>query len=482
MRPGVAMLDEPRILGVVDDALRTLESVGVMVENEAALALLRDAGQQERAGRVLLSQALVSRSLERAPSTVKLYDRAGALALELGERRVHFDPGSAALYILDAERGERRLALAADARHLAWVTQACSHIQAQSTGLVPSDIPGGVADRYRLFVALRHCHRPVVTGTFVKEGFAVMRALLSAVRGGDQALRDRPLAIFDCCPSPPLRWSDLTCQALMDAARAGIPAELVSMPMAGATAPVTLREVVVQHCAESLSGLVIHQLACPGAPIIWGGAPAALDMRHGTTPMGAMETMMVDMANAQVGRHLDLPTHAYMGGSEAKTNDWQAGMEAGMGLALGALAGVNLIAGPGMLDYLLCQSLEKLLLDDQACGMALRLVRGIEQRSSVPTPELLAQVVGRDHFLSHPHTRQHFRQELFFPSPLIDRGSHGEWETRGRPTAADMAHEQVKEILAAGNPAPLDPALDREMVDIIQKDADALGLGELLIV
>ena len=482
MRPSVVMLETEQLQGVVDDALRTLETVGVMVENSEAKGLLRGAGQQEREGRFLLTEALVVKSLESAPPSVRLYDRAGDLALDLGGRRVHFDPGSAALYILDGEQGERRLATARDARHLAWVTQACRHIQAQSTGLVPSDIPGDLADRYRLFVALRHCDRPVITGTFVKAGFAVMRALLSAVRGGDQALRDQPLAIFDCCPSPPLRWSDLTSQALMDAARAGIPAELVSMPMAGATAPVTLREVVVQHCAESLSGVVIHQLACPGAPIIWGGAPAALDMRHGTTPMGAIETMMVDMTYTQVGRHLNLPTHAYMGGSEAKTNDWQAGMEAGTGLVLAALAGVNMVSGPGMLDYLLCQSLEKLLLDDQACGMALRLVRGIEQRSTVPAPELLAEVVRRDHFLSHPHTREHFRHELFFPSALIDRGSHGEWQTRGSPTAADMAHEQVKEILAAGNPAPLDPSLDRQLADIIQADANAGGFGELPVV
>ena len=482
MRPGVEMFEQEQVLSVVEDGLETLATVGVMVENGEALALLKDAGQQERGGRIQISEELARRCLQSAPSSVRLYDRGGDLALDLGGRRVHFDPGSAALHILDGATGERRPATAEDARHLAWVTQACRHIQAQSTGLVPSDIPEDAADRYRLLVALRHCDRPVITGTFVKEGFAVMRALLSAVRGGDDNLRDKPLAIFDCCPSPPLKWSDLTAAALMDAARAGIPAELVSMPMAGATAPVTLREVVVQHCAESLSGVVLHQLACPGAPIIWGGAPAALDMRHGTTPMGAIETMMVDMAYAQVGRHLGLPTHGYMGPSDAKTNDWQAGMEAGTGLVLAALGGLNMVSGPGMLDFLLTMSLEKLLLDDQACGMALRLVRGIEARSTEPAPELLAQVAEREHMLAHPHTRKHFRQEFLFPSGLIDRGAHGEWEARGRPTAADMAHQQVEQILSEGNPAPLDPALDRELIRIIQDDAAAGGLGELKMV
>ena len=85
-------------------------------------------------------------------------------------------------------------------------------------------------------------------------------------------------------------------EALLDLARAGVPAELISMPLAGATAPVTLVGSVVQHAAESISGIVIHQLANPGAPIVWGGAPAIFDMRTGTTPMGAIETAMLNVA------------------------------------------------------------------------------------------------------------------------------------------------------------------------------------------
>jgi trimethylamine--corrinoid protein Co-methyltransferase len=300
-----------------------------------------------------------------------------------------------------------------------------------------------------------------------------------AVRGSEAALKEKPLAIFDCCPTPPLKWSDLTCQALVDGARSGIPAEMVSMPMSGASSPVTLREVVVQHCAECLSGVLIHQLACPGAPIVWGGSPTGFDMRHGTTPMGAIETMMIDAAYAQVGKRLGLPTHAYMALSDAKAVDYQCGLETGTGAVLAALAGINVVSGPGMLDFESCISLEKLVLDDEACGMALRLVRGIGHGSAGEAVDLIRQVVELGSFLAHPHTRAHFREELLIPGKVVDRGTYGDWEKGGAREAKERAAEEVRKILAKGNPAPVPEDLKRELDGLIRSEAERLGVGEL---
>jgi len=475
MRPTLQMLTPEAVERVIEEALVTLQRVGVLVEHEAARTLLQDAGAQpdSAAGsppRLLLDEPLVRQALQTVPHVITLYDRQGERPLSLGGDSVCFDPGSAALHVLDPLTRRRRQVRVQDCVNLAWVTEACGNIGAQSTGLVPSDVPHHLADRYRLYLALQNSRKPVVTGTFVKEAFSEMRDMLVAVRGTEQALRDRPLAIFDCCPTPPLKWSDLTCQALMDSARAGIPAQLVSMPMAGATSPVTLREVVVQHTAENLCGVVIHQLTAAGAPIIHGGSPSALDMRHGTTPMGAIETQMVEVACAQVGKRLGLPTHAYMALSDAKGVDWQAGLESGVGAVLAALGGINMVSGPGMLDFEICQSLEKLVLDNEACGMALRLVRGIDDAPGDQTaPELIRQVVQSGHFLAHPHTRAHFRQELYLPSVVIDRQSYGDWEQRGAPSAWDAAADQVTKILGRGNPCPVEASVKHELDAVVSR-------------
>jgi trimethylamine--corrinoid protein Co-methyltransferase len=479
LRPRVELLTAGEVQAIVDDALRVLETVGFEVENRDALELLRGAGVRIAESRAFADEHQVRLALATTPARIEVFDRDGGPALDLGGDRVHFDPGSAAIFMLDSETGRRRAPVTADLCRLGWVAESCRHLAAQSTALVPSDVPEAMGDRFRLYVALLSSRKPVVTGTFRTDAFTVMKDMLAAVRGGAAQLAAKPLAIFDCCPSPPLKWSDLTCQALIDCARAGIPAELVSMPLGGATSPVTLREMVVQHCAESLSGVLIHQLARAGAPIVWGGSPAAFDMRRGTTPMGAVETMMVDMGNAQVGRSLGLPTHAYMGMADAKVVDWQTGMESGLGTVLAALAGVNLVAGAGMLDFESCQSLEKLVLDDEVCGMALRLVRGISHDSAGEAVELIRQVVQLGSFLGHRHTREHFRRELHLAGPLIDRETFEAWQAGGERVALERARDQVRQIVARGNPAPVSAELRRELDGLIGAEARRLGIDSL---
>lgn len=477
-RPRLELLTREETGVIVGEACRTLERVGVLVEHDGARALLAEAGAEEVSGRSRIPERLVHAALESAPRRFTVFDRAGEPALEMGGDAVQFDPGSAAIHRLDAATWRRRDATTADVAALVALVDGLPHYAAQSTALTTSDVPREMADRWRLYVTLALSPKPVVTGTFRADGFAPMHAMLAAVRGGERELAARPLALFDCCPSPPLKWSELTAQALVDCARAGVPATLVSMPLSGATAPVTLREAVVQHCAENLSGLVLHQLAGPGAPITWGGAPSAFDMRQGTTPMGAVETLMIDLGAAQVGRSLGLPTHAYMGLSDAKVPDYQAGLETGIGALLAAAGGVNLVSGSGLLDYLLTQSLEKLLLDHDACGAALRLVRGIASHP-VDTVALIGDLVAKGSLLGHAHTRAHWRQELTVPSVSIDRATYGDWEKAGALWAHERAAGEVARRLAAYRATPLAAETAAELAAIVGAEGRRWGAESL---
>src|SRR5450756_716904 len=118
--------------------------------------------------------------------------------------------------------------------------------------MVCGDVVPEIGDLYRLYLALNYIRKPIVTGAFRTDTWWTMKEMLVAVAGGEAALAARPIAVFDVCPSPPLLWSDLTCQNLIDCARAGIPAELVSMPLAGATAPVTLCLLYTSDAADDL--------------------------------------------------------------------------------------------------------------------------------------------------------------------------------------------------------------------------------------
>ncbi len=480
LRPKVKLLSDELADKIIAEAFDLLKKIGLFVENQVAHDLLRQAGAKvdEASQRVYFPAKLVEACLKTAPSVVYLYDREGDRRYEIGGDNVHFNPGSAAVTILDPKSNTLRLPVTADLVRFSRLTDLLPNLAFQSTGLISSDVPQPIADSYRLFICLQFSSKPVVTGTFRAKSFAVMKDLLVAVRGDEKALQEKPLAIFDACPSPPLKWSYLTSQSLIDAARAGQPSELISMGMTGATSPVTITGTLVQHVAENLSGLVIVQLANPGAPVIFGGSPSSFDMRKGTTPMGAIETMMIDMAYAELGKKLGLPTHAYMALSDAKTIDAQAGTETTAGAILAALAGVNVVSGPGMLAFESAQSLEKLVIDDSICGQALRLIEGISQRDESMALQFFQQEGPFPNFLTLPHTRQWYRKEHRY-FPLLDRDTYDAWVAAGKKDIATRAKEEVERLLTKNEPNLLPEAQVRQLREIMESEAMRHGLDKL---
>ncbi|MCK4546123.1 MAG: trimethylamine methyltransferase family protein [Candidatus Eisenbacteria sp.] len=480
-RPKLEMLSPDLVEKIISEAMEILGGIGVFVENGEAFSLLADAGckvdQAER--RVRIGEDLVRLSLGKAPKSIQVFDAAGDPAMDLAGDNVHFDPGSAAVNVYDYDAKTIRKPTSVDVVSFVKLTARLKNYAAQSTGVVPSDIPEGFADRYRLYLGLLHCPKPVVTGTFEVDAFQPMKDMLVAVRGSEDALREKPLAIFDACPSPPLKWSHLTCQSVLDCARAGIPSEFVSMPLSGATAPVTLSGSIVQHTAETLSGVVIAQLAEPGSPVIYGGSPSIFDMKKGTTPMGAIETMMIDASYTQIGKTLGLPTHAYMALSDSKMPDAQGGLESGMGALMAALCGVNVVSGPGMLAFENCQSLEKLVIDNEICGMALRLVRGVEPREFPMATEQLHDFFKENHLLSHPSTLRWFREEFYFPGKSIDRSTDQEWLKRGSLSALERANDEVQRLLEKDVEPHLEEAVVKTLRKIITDEGERKGVEKL---
>jgi trimethylamine---corrinoid protein Co-methyltransferase len=479
-RPKIEFLSPELVERIVDEGYALLERQGVFVENEEAMGLLKAAGARadESALRVRVDRRLVGECLTTTPPSVTMFDRSGEKSYIVGGDEIHFNPGSAAVSLLDHRTQKERKARTRDLVDFCRLVETLEHIHFQSTGLISADVPPAVSDCYRLYLGLLLSTKPVVTGTFRVEGFEPMKDLLAAVRGGEEELAAKPLAIFDACPSPPLKWSNLTAQSLIDSARAGIPSETISMGMTGATSLATIAGTLVQHVAESLSGLVICQLARRGAPVIFGGSPSSFDMRKGTTPMGAIETMMIDSAYAQIGKHLKLPTHAYMALSDSKVNDAQSGIETALGAALAALAGVNVISGPGMLNFESCMSLEKLAIDNEICGMAYRLVEGIAQREDPIALDKFEGYKPGATFLTHPHTRLWYRKEHTL-AKLMDRDPYEAWVMAGRTTTLDKAHKDVQERLGKYSLPPLPDSLRKELRKIMTRYARPSGLARL---
>jgi len=478
--PRVKVLDRAMISRIIDEAFEILAKIGDMIENEEALKLLGDHGAEVdlASQRALIPRDLVERALKSAPRQFKLWDVTGKQSVTVGGDNVLYDPGSAALNVLEGDTLQVRRAVGRDYARLARLVEQLPHLRLNSTALVCSDVPVEISDSYRLFLAVQNCHKPVVTGLFRPDGFDVMRKLMVAVRGSEEALRKKPFAIYDACPSPPLRWSELTTHSLLRCSAAGVPSNIIAMPLTGATGPVTLLGSVAQHTAENLCGLLMTQLVNPGSPAIYGGAPSAFDMRRGTTPMGAIETVMLDLAYNEVGKALGLPVHSYIGLSDSKLVDTQAGYETGIGILFAALARINVVSGAGILDYITCQSMEKLVIDNELCGMAYRLLEGMVQRTPTLAFQALTEVMEEGHFMAHPSTLEFFRQELHFPGPVVDRTPTMTGEEELRTSDFSRARGQV-EVLLDKEGFSLPAETVRELESIMLAAARPFGLDHL---
>ena len=471
MRPRLQLLEPELIASIVDEAKRVLADVGMEIRGPELRKRLLDHGLPLDATgtRVLFPVDVVERAIASAPRSFVLHDRDGNPSADLGGDRVHFVPGSSGLKVLDHRTGEARLANTKDFVEYVRLADGLDHLGYLATAFsTNADIEAQVSDAWRLYLILTNSKRPVVSGAFTEHGVERMIEMMALFRRDRADLLARPMSIFTITASGNFRYSEDSCQNLIDCVEAGIAVEIVPVTLMGLIAPVTVVGATVFHTVDVLAGITMAQIIRPGAPVLFGGAPATFHMKIASSPMSAIEALQLDVAYVEVAKSLGLPTQAYMALSEAKEVDAQAGAETFGSALLAALAGVNSVSGPGMLDFLLVFSLPKLVLDDELCGQALRFVREVKPVEDLPTRALVDQVLAEQHLIMADHTTAHWPTELYLPSRVFDRDNRENWTTAGAPDANRRAIAEVDRRLASYEQVETDPAVDAELRRIIR--------------
>jgi trimethylamine--corrinoid protein Co-methyltransferase len=478
MRPSLHVISDELIVSVLDEAKRILSEIGVEVRGpklrqrllELGLATKDTVGDGER---VLFPPDVVDRAIATAPREFTLFTRAGQPHAALGGDRVHFVPGSSGLKILDHRTGETRLANTRDFIEYVRLCDGLEHIAYLATAFSTNDIEPQVSDVWRLYLALLNSQKPIVSGAFTEHGVPRMAEMMQLFRRDRADLIARPLSIFTITATGFFRYGEDSCQNLLDCVAYGIPVEIVPVTLMGLIAPVTLVGATVFHTADVLAGIVMAQLVQPGAPVLFGGAPATFHMKTAQSPMAAIEALYLDVAYVAVAKYLGLPTQSYMALGEGKFIDAQAGAETFGSALLAALAGVNSVSGPGMLDYVLTFSLPKLVVDDELCAQALHFVRDLEVKDDLPAVELVRGLLAEKHLLTHEHTMKYWQKELYLPGPVYDRTNREQFAKAGSRKLIQRAGEEVDRRLAAFVSPQTDPAVEAEMLRIVRS-----GLNE----
>lgn len=164
---------------------------------------------------------------------------------------------------------------------------------------------------------------------------------------------------------------------------------------------------------------------------------------------------------------------------DAKLLDTQAGIETGMGATLAALAGINSISGPGMLDFENCFSIEKLVVDNEICAMTFRMLDGIaetEQQSIIP---LIDELILEGHLFTSEHTMNFLRSEHHYPDKIIERGNRSRWIREGELTVNQQAEIKVNGLLDSYEAPPLPAESEKEIIKLMKSEAKLYGFEKL---
>jgi trimethylamine--corrinoid protein Co-methyltransferase len=315
---------------------------------------------------------------------------------------------------------------------------------------------------------LENTTKPIIFTAHGIEDMLNIYDMAVAVKGTAEALLREPFLLLYSEPIPPHVHTQMGLEKLIFCAKHHIPVTYPTGAMAGASAPVTLAGAVALGNAETLAGLVIHQLASPGSPYLYGGNTSIMDMATGLFTYAAPEFHLTFSAYADLARFYGLPVWGLAGAADSKVVDAQAGMEAGFQILMAELSGAQLIHDIGYLDSGLCSSMEMVCLGNEMASLARRISRGIRVEPEAFALNLIDQVGPGGTFLDTDHTFQHFRKEFWFPK-MCARGSFQAWQEQGSRNMADRLNAQARRIMTEHQPQKLPAEVSARLSQIIEK-------------
>ncbi len=470
MKPTLSILDRDAIQQIHDAALALLQDVGVKFGSEPAEALLQEAGQtlDSSTGAVRFSPDVVVDCLAKLPSQMHLAGRDETRDITLGTGRVHICSDGMGTFILDPESGQRRPSTLADLIAATRLSDALESLDLFWPPIVPSDVPDSVRTLVEaasgfMYTTLHNQHE-------IKHPDQVepLFEMLDAILGDRRRHAERPIFSVTCCPVSPLQHEPEMTTACMELARNHVPISVLPMPLAGATAPVTIAGTLVMTWAEFLSGMALYQLVRPGAPVMLGIGSTILDMHTGLYSAGAPELSLINIALTQMAKQMGVPVLAQGIVSDAKAPGTQAAMEKAVNGLAACLAGADVVNGLGLLDSHQLMSFEQLVIDDEMARLVRRVAGGFEVDKERIMADLVGEVGIGGHFLGQRRTLEYLKKGEHFQPKLSFRGSYGSWSER-RYDEVEWARERAAQLLKEHEVEPLAPEVERAIREAISR-------------
>lgn len=459
-------------------SLRVLAEIGMDLLDADAREILRRAGAELEPGsqRVRFDPAMVEETIRTAPAEFALHARNRAYDVRLGGQWIAFGTVGSPPNVADLDRG-RRTGNRDDFRNLLRLAQMLNAIHFLSGYPVePVDVHPSVRYLHAAHDALTLMDKAIHAYSLGRRRNTDTLEMVRIARGVDDETIEREPSVFTVVnSSSPLRLDSPMLQGILAFAERNQVVCITPFTLAGAMAPVTLAGALVEQNAEALAGIVLTQVVRPGAPVIYGGFTSNVDMQSGAPAFGTPEYMRTAMIGGQLARRYGVP---YRSSNVCAANalDAQAAYESVFSLWGAVMGGVNLLMhGAGWMEGGLHASYEKMILDAELLGMVEAFLDPVAVDPESLAVDAIAEVGPGGHFFGVGHTQERYRTAFHRPM-LSDWRNWESWVEAGSPELPSKANRIWKELLAAYEPPPMDPAIREELDAFVAKRVEEGGV------
>ncbi len=459
---------EPEMLSKIHGAsLKILEETGVLFHHDEVLEIFKYHGATVQGKLVKLSPKLVEKCMEKVPARFTWKARNEIYTRTLGDGYL-LQPAAGTVKVHDLD-GRIREGTLEDYANFQKIYQACDIYDL--VGMIPvepKDVDTKFKHLYMMYETLKHTDKPV--NGFMTTGLQARAQLdmMEIAVGGKKHFEHNHYMAVSIGVTTPLTYSWDPLETMLHYVKRNQVPTILCAPLAGVTSPFSMLGTAVLQNAEILAGIVLVQLLRPGHPVVYCPSAVAANMQTCGFSTGAPESMLINIANIQMGLdYYHIPVRAMSGFTDAKIPDFQAGAETMQNLMLGMLSGAHLLnESVGILDNILTVSYEKTILDGEIISRIKRISQGISGVDRDLCVESIQRVGHSGSYLTEPMTVKNCRNR-WAPTTSF-WGSQEDWEKTGAVDAAHRANQMARQLLSDAPDSIIDPALDGELLDYME--------------
>jgi len=457
------LLTQEQVERIHDAALEILEDTGLKVRYEPARDVFAKHGCPVDGERVKFPRAVVEKYRKMYPASFTFHGRDPKFDKTIPRDSPVIVTASSAPNIIDTVTGKERRAESRDIAQIAHLINELPGYDMFSISTLAEDAPADQFTISRLYPAIKYCLKPIrVTTTDHKDTHSMME-MAYTVAGGEEAYKEHPFLTHHYCPVvSPLTMDNLSTENVMYFVGEGLPVYPTIVPNAGLTSPMSMAGTLVQGNAEFLAAATLMQMVKEGTPLIYATLGTVADMRSGAYTSGAIECGMLHMAFAQIARFYNVPCGGYVGLTNSKVNDAQAGYETGMSAMGGLVGGMDMFNIGGLIDALTTFDFAKAMIDDEVAQMMKRVKRGVSFSDEDLAVNLIKEIGPGGSYIVAKHTISRMKTEAVM-TKMADRNQRTIWEKKGATDIQTRAMQRVREIMASNTDSLLPTEIDEKL-------------------